>query len=149
MDRIHLDCDDLTKAEAARTWWPRWSPRYLKPGTVHFAGMPVAEVRLMDSDLWGDHQYLLDRPSPTISAVLKKHLAARCSAQHDNPSLLLRHGCRIDESADGLYMESSEAGGIWVHAGTGKPAANGLCGSVGGLRKPSSYRSPDEFQMNV
>lgn len=116
VDRIHLDCDEMTEAELGADTMVTLVTAYLKPGAVQFAGIPVAEVRLMDSDLWGDHQYLLDLPYPGASTILKQYLVSRCNAQQDNPSLLRRHGCALEEREDGLYLENGEAGGIWVHA---------------------------------
>ena len=95
---------------------------FLRPGTVQFAGLPVAEVRLMDSDLWSDHQYLLQRPYAQTREALKSFIASRCRAQQDRPGALMEQNCALTESDQALYLEASEHGGIWVHAEEDNPA---------------------------
>lgn len=122
VDRIHLDCDDLSRDEAGADMVSTVITAYLKPGAAQFDGVPVVEVRLMDSDLWSDHQYLLDQPCDAIRASLKRHLESRCHAQQDDPSLLVRHDCKVVENESGLYLDRGEAGGIWIHAEQENPA---------------------------
>lgn len=50
VDRIHLDCDDLSLEVEGFDTVATVITAYLKPGAVQFAGVPVAEVRMMDSD---------------------------------------------------------------------------------------------------
>ena len=121
VDRIHLDCDELGEDEVGMDTIATTATAFLKPGKVHFAGLPLLEVRLMDSDLWSDHQYLVDRPYAEARAGLLAHIESRCQVQQDNPSLLVRHDCKVLVREDGLYLETHEAGGIWIHAGSDDP----------------------------
>lgn len=115
MDRIHLDCEDLEEESDGFDMLATTITGFLKAGTAQFAGQPLAEVRLMDSDLWSDHQYILQRPYEEARDALKQFIEARCRAQQDNPASLVEHGCAMTESEEGLYLEVSEIGGIWVH----------------------------------
>jgi hypothetical protein len=115
VDRIHLDCDDLGMEGEGLGTVATAITAYLKPGAVQFAGVPVVEVRLMDSDLWGDRQYLLDKPYADIVEAMQAHLESRCRAQQDDPSQLAQGDCTLVQQPDGLYLDTSEVGGIWLH----------------------------------
>ena len=82
---------------------------------MQFVGIPVAEVRLMNSELWSDRQYLLDRPYAGIHAQIARHLQSRCRTRQDTPGLLGVSSCELHEEAGGLYLETGGQGGIWVH----------------------------------
>lgn len=116
VDRIHVDCDDLHEDEAGFDMIATEITGFLKPGTVQFAGLPVAEVRLMDSELWSDHQYILARPFTQVRDTLRHFVEARCLAPREASEALASHRCTVTEDEQGLYLESSEIGGIWVHA---------------------------------
>jgi hypothetical protein len=115
VDCIHLDCDDLGMESEAFGTVATVVTAYLKPGAVQFAGVPVAEVRMMDSDLWGDRQYLLDRPYDGIVDAVQAHLESRCRMRQDHPSLLAQGDCTLVRQPEGLYLDTSEVGGIWLH----------------------------------
>ena len=115
VDRIHLECEDLNEEDAGFDMLATTITGFLKTGMAQFAGQPLAEVRLMDSDLWSDHQYVLQRPYEEARDALKQFIEARCRAQQDNPAALVEKDCAMTESEEGLYLETSEAGGIWVH----------------------------------
>ena len=115
MDRIHLECEDLKEEDAGFDMLATTITGFLKADMAQFAGQPLAEVRLMDSDLWSDHQYILQRPYQEARDALKQFIEARCSAQQDNPAALVENNCAMTESEEGLYLETSEVGGIWVH----------------------------------
>lgn len=122
VERIHLDCEDLKEEDAGFNMVATVVTGFLRPGTVEFAGLPVAEIRLMDSDLWGDHQYLLQTPYEETRAQLSSFIESRCRAQQDRPGALMQQDCTPSDTEAGLYLESSELGGIWVHAEEGNPA---------------------------
>jgi hypothetical protein len=122
VERIHLDCEDLKEEDAGFNMAATVVTGFLRPGTVEFAGLPVAEIRLMDSDLWGDHQYLLQAPYDEVRAQLVSFIQSRCRAQQDRPGALMQQDCTPADTEAGLYLESSELGGIWVHAEEGNPA---------------------------
>lgn len=122
VERIHLDCEDLKEEDTGFDMVATVVTGFLRPGTVQFAGLPVAEIRLMDSDLWGDHQYLLQTPYAQARAQLKSFLESRCHAQQDRPGALMEQSCTLTDTETGLYLEASELGGIWVHAEEDNPA---------------------------
>ncbi len=122
VERIHLDCEDLKEEDAGFDMVATVVTGFLRPGTVQFAGLPVAEIRLMDSDLWSDHQYLLQLPYAQARVQLKPFLESRCHAQQDRPGALMEQSCALTDTEAGLYLEASELGGIWVHAEEDNPA---------------------------
>ncbi len=121
VERIHVDCQDLNEHDDGFEMTATMVTGFLKPGQVQFAGMPVAEVRMMDSELWGDHQYLLDRPYTEIHETLKTFLEARCRAQQDSSRALVASPCSVLETDEGLYLRAGETGGIWTHPAPDAP----------------------------
>ena len=115
LDRIHLECEDLKEEDAGFDMVATTLTAFFREGTAQLAGQPLAEVRLMDSDLWSDHQYLLQRPYREAREDLKRFIDSRCRAQLDNPAALVPNNCALIEGEEGLYLEASELGGIWVH----------------------------------
>ena len=88
---------------------------FLKPGSVEFAGIPVLEVRLMNSEKWGDYEYILGRPYAEIRDALGHFVKSRCRVPQDNREALAHATCRLTETAEGMYLESDSPGGIWMH----------------------------------
>ena len=121
VERIHLDCQDLTRQDDGFDMSATVVTGFLKPGQVQFAGVPVAEVRMMDSDLWGDHQYLLDRPYAEIRQTIKAFVESRCHAQQDHAGALMVSDCAVLETAEGMYLRAGESGGIWMHPAPEEP----------------------------
>ena len=115
VDRIHLDCDELSIENEGLDAIATVITAYLKPGAVQFAGVPVAEVRMMDSDQWGDRQYLLDLPYSEIVDAVQHHVESRCRIRQDDPVQLAQSDCTLVREAEGLYLDTSEVGGIWLH----------------------------------
>ncbi len=114
--RVHLECEPLAatgggEPEAIATV----VTAYLKPGTALFLQAPVVEVRLMDSDLWSDHQYVLAAPYPDIVHDLQRHLVARCEAAPVDQAILSRRDCAVTLSEDGIFVANSAVGGAWAH----------------------------------
>ncbi len=122
VERIHLDCENLTEADAGFETMATVATAYLKPGAVVFADVPVAEVRLMDSDLWSDHQYVLERPYAQIREILKQHVQSRCLAQPESPDALVQNPCAALQRQEGVYLHGSEGGGVWIHPEQDHPA---------------------------
>lgn len=114
--RIHLDCEDLTVDNAGFDMVATVITAFLKPGKVQFAGLPVTEIRLMDSELWTDHQYVLDRSYADIREHLKRFAQARCRARRDDPTQVVHGECTLREDELGLYLEGAAPGGVWIHA---------------------------------
>ncbi|NDK39130.1 hypothetical protein DT603_09785 [Pseudoxanthomonas gei] len=121
VERIHLDCEDLGEHEDGANMAATVVTGFLKPGQVQFAGVPVAEVRLMDSELWGDHQYLLDRPFTEIRDAIKTFVESRCRAQSESSGALVTSDCNLLETPEGVYLQTSEVGGIWMHPSQDEP----------------------------
>jgi hypothetical protein len=115
VERIHLDCDDLGGDAEGIGSVATVATAYLKPGAVQFAGIPVVEVRMMESDLWGDRQYLLERGYAEIVDAVQAHLESQCRMRQDDPGLLAQGDCSVLRQAEGLYLETSEIGGTWLH----------------------------------
>jgi hypothetical protein len=120
VERIHVDCDDLERETAGFDMVATVATGFLRPGVVEFAGIPVAEVRLMDSEMWGDHEYILDRPYAGIREALERFVESHCRASQDNASqenlqALPRYTCELTETAEGMYLEAGPVGGIWIH----------------------------------
>jgi hypothetical protein len=115
IERIHFDCEELDAELDGIDMVATTATGFLRPATAAFAGVPVSEVRMMDSELWGDHQYILDRPYAEIREALKVFLAARCQAQQDQAGALATSDCALLETADGLYLETGAAAGVWLH----------------------------------
>ena len=121
VERIHLDCQDLTEQDDGFEMAATIVTGFLKPGRVEFAGVPVAEVRMMDSELWGDHQYLLDRPFVQIRDTIRGFIESRCRAQQETRGALLAIDCTLVETSEGLYLQADEISGIWLHAAPDDP----------------------------
>lgn len=115
IERIHVDCDDLKQETAGFDMVATVATGFLKPGSVEFAGIPVLEVRLMNSEMWGDHQYILDRPYAEIGEALERFVESHCHAAQDNRQALMRNTCELTETAEGMYLEAGPLGGIWIH----------------------------------
>ena len=121
VERIHVDCDDLKQEAAGFDMIATVATGFLRPGLVEFAGIPVLEVRLMDSEMWGDHQYILDRPYSEISEALERFVESHCRAARDNRQALVRNTCKLTKTAEGMYLEAGPLGGIWIHPEQGDP----------------------------
>ena len=115
IERIHVDCEDLTEAKDGFDMVATVVTGFLRPGSAVFAGVPVAEVRLMDSELWGDHEYILDRPYAEVSETLRRFIESRCRAPRENPEALVGDTCKLTETEQGIYLEADSVGGIWLH----------------------------------
>lgn len=115
VERIHVDCDDLKQEAAGFDMVATAATGFLRPGSVEFAGIPVLEVRLMNSEKWGDYEYILDRPYTEIRDVLERFIQSHCHSSQDNPEALARSTCELTETADGMYLEAGPLSGIWMH----------------------------------
>lgn len=115
VDRVELECDDALADDEREPLTAVAARALLYPDRVRLADQPVAEVRLMDSQRWGDHQYVVAAPFATAAPVLRQFVEDRCREQ-----ALARETtaapCTMLEADDGLYLPTGEAGGIWIHA---------------------------------
>lgn len=114
VDRIHLDCQPLDPADAGQGL-ALTTTAFLKPGRVWLAGHAVAEIRLMDSDLWGDHQYVLAAAYDEVAADLRRQVEADCASRHLREERGEPEDCRMLDSGGELYLQVDEINGIWIH----------------------------------
>ena len=121
VERIHLECDELQPGTEDGLMVATEILAYLRPGTVQLAGVPVVELRMADSELWGDRQYLLGQPFEEIAGTLQRHMEARCQMQSDDPTRVVAGDCAVTVDPRGLYLRTSEVSGIWVHADPDNP----------------------------
>lgn len=112
VERVHLDCDDVGTEPGSGV--ATAAVALLKPGRVQFQKLPVREVRMMDSQWWADHQYVLDVPFGIARPVLRKALLAGCHAETDAERISAR-GCVIQDEDEGLYLQVDAISGISVH----------------------------------
>ena len=113
--RVELDCEDTVADDAQQTLTAVTARAVLHPDRVQLAGQPLAEVRLMDSQRWGDHQYVLAAPFAAVAPVVRRLIEETCLARtlaEETPVA----ACTMLAADDGLYLPSSDAGGIWIHA---------------------------------
>jgi hypothetical protein len=113
--RVELDCEDTLADDEQQTLTAVTARAVLHPDRVQLAGQPVAEVRLMDSQRWGDHQYVLAVPFAASGATVRRFVEETCLARtlaDEVPAT----ACTMLASDDGFYLPSSDAGGIWIHA---------------------------------
>ncbi len=113
--RVELDCEDTLADDEQQTLTAVTARAVLQPDRVQLAGQPVAEVRLMDSQRWGDHQYVVAAPFPTVGAAIRRFVEDTCLTRmlaEEAPAA----ACTMQATDDGFYLPASEAGGIWIHA---------------------------------
>ena len=114
VDRVHLECERVPAAEAGDETIATTLTAYLRPGAVQLAGAPVAEVRLMDSERWGDRQYIVDRPFAAVRDALAAHVEMRCGMAGDDPTALGSRDCTIARDERGVFIDTG-GGGIWIY----------------------------------
>lgn len=113
--RVELDCDDALADDEDRPLTAVAARAELRPGRVQLAGHPVSEVRLMDSQRWGDHQYVLAAPFAVAGAAVRRFVEEACLARtlaDETPTA----ACTMRATDDGFYLPATDAGGIWIHA---------------------------------
>jgi len=114
VSRIELDCEDTLADDAQERLTAVTARALLQPDRVQLAGLPVAEVRLMYSQRWGDHQYVLAAPFAAAGPAIRRLVEDSCLARtlaDEAPAT----ACTMLEADDGLYLPTSDAGGIWIH----------------------------------
>lgn len=113
VDRIRFDCQALDDAENLISLDVS---ALLLPGRVWLAGHAVAEIHLMDSEVYGDHQYIVTGRYEQVAADLRAQVEAQCRQRALREEIASPIGCAMIESADQLYLETNDVGGIWIHA---------------------------------
>lgn len=116
VDRIHLDCQPMEAPEGETALMALTATAFLKPGRVWLAGHAVIEIRRMDSELWGDHQYVLSEPYAQVATDLRAQLEADCVKRHMRQEREGAPECTMEESDGALYLRVDEISGIWIHA---------------------------------
>jgi hypothetical protein len=113
--RVELDCEDALADDARDALTAVTARAMVVPDRVRMAGQPVAEVRLMDSQRWGDHQYVVDAPYATAAPALRRFVEETCRQRTLAQETAL-DACTMVEADAGFYLPRDEAGGIWIHA---------------------------------
>lgn len=113
--RIELDCEDMLVDDARDALTAVTARALVAPERVQMAGQPVAEVRLMDSQRWGDHQYVVDAPYATAAPALRRFVEEACRQRTMAEEMPL-DSCTMIEADAGFYLPRDETGGIWIHA---------------------------------
>lgn len=113
--RVELDCDDALADDESEALTAVNARAQLHPERVRLAGQPVTEVRLMDSQRWGDHQYVLAAPYVAAAPALRRFVEDACREQATARETV-NTACTMLEAEDGLYLPAGDAGGIWIHA---------------------------------
>ncbi len=122
VDRVHMDCQPVPAPSDDGDMLAITAIAFLKPGHVRMAGHPVAEIRMMDSEFWGDHQYVIAERYEQAAADLRALVETACTQRSLRSERQDAPPCRMEEGEGGLYMDSSEIGGIWIHADPDDPA---------------------------
>ncbi|MGR4875074.1 hypothetical protein [Pseudoxanthomonas sp. LARHCG66] len=113
--RVELDCDDAMADDESEAFTAVNARALLHPERVRLAGQPVTEVRLMDSQRWGDHQYVLATPYVTAAPALRRFVEDTCREQAIAREAV-DMACTMLKADDGLYLPAGDTGGIWIHA---------------------------------
>lgn len=116
VDRIHLDCQSMPAPGADTELLAIVSTAFLKPDRARLAGHPIAEVRLMDSELWGDHQYVIAAAYPEAARDLRTLVETDCLQRHLREEHAGAPACSMQAQGDGLYLQIDEVSGVWIHA---------------------------------
>ncbi|CAN4278271.1 hypothetical protein LJR125_001134 [Pseudoxanthomonas sp. LjRoot125] len=113
--RVELDCEDTLADDARDALTAITARAVLQPDRVRMADQPVAEIRLMDSQRWGDHQYVVDAPYATAAPALRRLVEEACRQRTLAQEMPLET-CTMVEADAGFYLPHDEVGGIWIHA---------------------------------
>lgn len=115
--RIELECEQALSDDDSEPQVALDARALLAPGGVRLAGQPVGEVRLLDSERWGDHQYRIDAPYEQVQAALRAHVEQACrqARLRDEDAPAGDAECTMQALDDSLYLPTGEIGGIWVH----------------------------------
>lgn len=103
VDKIALTCRQAQDFDGADMVVTTANAR-LRPGSAFFAGIPVVAIVLSDTDLGFDHDYVLQAPYEQARArvlrAIEKQLAM--PGRQDSPD-------------GGLFWDTGEGGGAWLH----------------------------------
>jgi hypothetical protein len=93
----------------------------LKPKAANFGGVPIIEIRMSDSAWGNDYQYVLNARFANIKKQLKSVIRKNCIKEITVP--ITDDICRIENDGQhgGLYLDTGEGGGIWLHADPDNP----------------------------
>jgi len=114
VDRIHLECEPVGVQDTGMDSVATRATAYLRPNAVSLATLPVSEVRLMDSELWSDHQYVVDGVYALVGRLLQEHVAACCRIAHDSPDALTQGDCRVTRDSSGVFIDTGVVG-TWIY----------------------------------
>lgn len=119
---IKLTCKDLSEEESGygEATSSTEVVAILKPGAITFATLPVVEIRMKDSELWGDHQFIIDLPFAQARPALKRYMQATCGLSEEALRNAPETDCTVEpapgHSGESLYASTGEISSIWAHA---------------------------------
>jgi hypothetical protein len=95
----------------------------LKPGAANYAGVSILEIRMMDSAWGNDYQYVLNAPFSRIKKQLKLAIRNHCIKEQGITVAITDNICAVvnDGQHGGLYLDTGEGGGIWLHPDPDNP----------------------------
>jgi hypothetical protein len=111
--QVELDCEQTLADDAQQALTAVTARARLHAEQVQLAGLPVREVRLMDSSRWGDHQYVVDAPYARAALPLRRFLEAACQARALAGEM--QAPCTMVDTGDGLYLATGDTSGQWIH----------------------------------
>ena len=112
--QVELDCEEALADDAQQALTAVTARARSHADQVHLAGLPVLEVRLMDSSRWGDHQYVVDAPYEQAAPPLRRFLETACQARALAGEM--QAPCTMVDTGDGLYLATGDTSGQWIHA---------------------------------
>jgi hypothetical protein len=95
----------------------------LKPKAANFGGVAIIEIRMSDSAWGNDYQYVLDARFAKVKTQLKATIRKNCIKERGITTPLTDDVCPIENHGQygGLYLDTGEGGGIWLHPDPDNP----------------------------
>jgi hypothetical protein len=87
----------------------------LKPSTATFGGVPIVEIRMMDSAWGNDYQYVLDVPFSANEEQLTASVRKHCQQIQGSSGDATNCPVSKEDLHHGIYIDSGESGGLWAH----------------------------------
>ncbi len=117
VESIALECEPMEADERSQQAVALSVTARLRPQRVRLAGFDVREIRLMDSPLWSDHQYVLDVRYADVVGRLKNQLAADCKATETSlPTPQAPHSaCGMTLGEQDLHLNLGEGLDMWLY----------------------------------
>lgn len=117
VESIALECEPMEPDERSQHAVALSVTARLRPRHVQLAGFEVREIRLMDSPLWSDHQYVLGVRYAEVVDRLKSQLAEDCKAAGATLSTLPapHSACGMTLGEQDLHLNLGEGLDMWLY----------------------------------